>query len=480
MQENEFEKQVKNMMEEFQLAPSDTAWEKVSHRITEEKKRKRYFIFLLFFGLITAGVFGYFISEKNTKKLNAVTITNKAAQHDKDNIVSIDSNKNNSDKTLSATNDVVINDTATKDLKNDKTIFKDDHTSNKYLQLNSTINKDLRAYKKDVSVLKNDKIALQQNTSTPKKSNIVIADTNKILQQDSIVSTSLIITNDSSLRIAKSNNVDSSLIHTDSATNTLPATNAAVKKKESKTLSTYKIPKWQFGVNAMYGKSNLTSGLVSVDKALPSALGPLDSIAGRFDTSGNSKLYTASEAYSFGFVVQKKIFKTAVVGVGINYQHLSVKSHISNQVNAGYFLQSSNNTINYIINNYYRPGNASVFVNTYNFIEIPVYFQQDIFHTKKVSFSYNAGFSLRHLLSSKSLIYSEANNIYYFKDGLLHTTQVQLQGGLNVKFNTGKSTSIYIGPQVSYSLSKNFKNSNDGSFHFINYGLQAGLLLHKK
>lgn len=488
MQENEFEKQVKNMMEEFQLAPSDTAWEKVSLKITEEKKRKRYFIFLLFFGLITAGVFGYFISEKNTKKLNAVSSINKTEQPAKGDVVAIDSNKNFNNKPLKGTNDIAINDTILKALKNSKAVLKENHTANKNLQVNTAINKDLPAYKKDATVLKdnsnalvkNDNNALQQDLSQQKKSNTLVADTNKIFKEDSSASTPLVATNNSLPQVVKNSTTDSNLIHADSAANTLPASNTTVKKKESKIPSTYKIPSWQFGVNTMYGKSNLTSGLVSVDKALPSALGPLDSIAGRIDTSGNSKLYSASAAYNFGFVVQKKIFKTAVIGVGINYQHLSVKSHISNQVNAGYVLQYNNNLTSYIINNYYRPGNASVYINTYNFIEVPVYFQQDIFHAKKVSFAYNAGFSLRHLLSSKSLIYNESNNIYYFKDGLLHKTQVQLQAGLNVKFNTGKSTSIYIGPQAAYSLSKNFKNSNDGSFHFINYGLQAGLLLHKK
>jgi adenylate kinase family enzyme len=48
MQENEFEKQLKDMMDEFKLVPSASVWEKVSRRLNEGRRKKRPFIFLLF------------------------------------------------------------------------------------------------------------------------------------------------------------------------------------------------------------------------------------------------------------------------------------------------------------------------------------------------------------------------------------------------------------------------------------------------
>jgi hypothetical protein len=132
----------------------------------------------------------------------------------------------------------------------------------------------------------------------------------------------------------------------------------------------------------------------------------------------------------------------------------------------------------YNINQYFQSGSLQTFTSKYNFIELPVYFQQDFFPNKKVSFSYNAGLSVRQLISSDALIYDPYKNIYFFKDDLLRKTQFQFLAGLNLKINTG-SNSIYAGPQFSYSLSDLFKSSNS-SFHLINCGLQVGVMFHKK
>ena len=133
-----------------------------------------------------------------------------------------------------------------------------------------------------------------------------------------------------------------------------------------------------------------------------------------------------------------------------------------------------------MVNNYYRPGVVKEYINKYNFIELPVAFQQNLLQRKVFAFGYNAGFSVRQLLNSNALIYNEQGNIYFSNNDLLRKTQLQLQAGLNLKFNTGKTTSVYAGPQISYSLSNFTKSKDNGNFHFMTYGLKAGLLFHKK
>src|SRR5215831_9855336 len=60
MQENEFEKQVREMMEKFRIAPSDSVWDKVEQRIPKEKRRRRWVVFfLLFAGLTVSGYVMY-------------------------------------------------------------------------------------------------------------------------------------------------------------------------------------------------------------------------------------------------------------------------------------------------------------------------------------------------------------------------------------------------------------------------------------
>jgi len=161
--------------------------------------------------------------------------------------------------------------------------------------------------------------------------------------------------------------------------------------------------------------------------------------------------------------------------------HLSTRSDAGKKVDTAFLLQPSNGWSNtFSVAQYYQSDNTSKHTNTYNFIELPVYFHQDIKPQNKFSFSYNAGFSIRQLVSSNALIYDPYNNIYFSKDALLNKTQLQFAAGLNLKINTGKSNALYIGPQFSYSVSGLYKDNSAGKFHFMNYGLQATFLLHKK
>ena len=84
------------------------------------------------------------------------------------------------------------------------------------------------------------------------------------------------------------------------------------------------------------------------------------------------------------------------------------------------------------------------------------------------------------MLSSNALIYNRHGNIYYSKDELLRKTQWQVSAGINLKINAGKNMAVYVGPQFSYSLSNLLKDKDAGNFHLVNYGVQAGLMFHKK
>ena len=59
MQENEFEKQVKQMMDEFKLQPSDEMWPKIDRRINGDKRRKTPFYFVACICLLVAGFIMY-------------------------------------------------------------------------------------------------------------------------------------------------------------------------------------------------------------------------------------------------------------------------------------------------------------------------------------------------------------------------------------------------------------------------------------
>ena len=55
MQNSEFEKNVQQKMEELKLAPADAVWKKIAARLPEEKKGRRWIIFILLFAVLATG-----------------------------------------------------------------------------------------------------------------------------------------------------------------------------------------------------------------------------------------------------------------------------------------------------------------------------------------------------------------------------------------------------------------------------------------
>jgi hypothetical protein len=483
MQENEFEKQLKKKMEEFQLPPSDSVWEKISRSIHNNQRRKKPFIFLLIIGLLTAGYFVYHASEKHPQSNNYTNSKTDNLKQNNDSIFSKDSGKLSVQRSFDKkdTSDVYVNAKGNV-LKNDIKVYNKEN--NPAIALINNI-----AHTKSISPIKNSLQKVQDNNSNKveqinapsiKQNNITVLNNPPVYEDSSFISQSITI-KDSAAQIPQNNITGTVSSNKDSIIIKESNDDSSLKKATKNSLvNMYKTPNWQWGINAFYGRSNIVEGLISSDKSLPQYLsnpGP----GGFYDTIFHNKHpYTSSAAYGFGALIQKKVAKHSFIIAGINYTHLSVKSDIGKTIDTAITISSFNGTANYFINRYAQPGPIKKYISNYNFIELPVYFQQEILHARNFSFSYNAGISLRQLISSNALLYNQYNNVYFSKNDLLRKTQFQFMTGLNFKFNSGKNSSVYIGPQLTYSLSDLIKNSSNNNFHFINYGLHAGLLLHKK
>lgn len=487
MQENEFEKQVKNMMEQFKTSPSNDAWEKVSRRIHAGKHKKKYLIFLLLAGLITAGYFSYTVFEKNKGNSKTYTVEKKNSAVEKDlvekkskkagNDFVSDTLKINHEKAVAENNK---QNTFHKRINalNDKQVLLKQHNVAENTLVNNEANKN-GALPFEPGALSSKENSEKNNINIqPAKTGSIAFENKKQVYTDSpLINTTT--DNFNSLQPIK-NSSNKNFIQTDSANqlhnNTAGKSNTSTKKSPA---SNNKIPNWQLGITAFYGKSNLVEHLISFNKSAMDYISP-SGVFNNPDSFHNGKLYTSSEAFHIGGIVQKRVAKNAVIGFGLNFTRLSAKSVVGRQVDSAAYFLNANGIANLFVQGFYQPGNSSAYKSNFNFIELPVYFQQDIFHANKISFAYNAGFSIRRLLSSNALIYDAGNNIYFSKDELFHKTQLQFLAGLKLNFNTNKNSTFFIAPQFQYNFSGLLKNSNGYNYHLINYGLQAGFLLNKK
>src|SRR5688572_4325654 len=68
MQENEFEKRLRQEMEEFKVRPSEDVWEKVEEQLRKKKKRRVVFFIFMLAGLSLLGYSGYFLTKTNSRQ----------------------------------------------------------------------------------------------------------------------------------------------------------------------------------------------------------------------------------------------------------------------------------------------------------------------------------------------------------------------------------------------------------------------------
>ncbi len=479
MQENEFEGQVKRIIEEFHISPPASVWEKVSRKLEKKRRPKLLPLLLLLIGLAGTAYLIFYAAENSIQSPIAMSNNKDHKGTVKADSIIVKKPVNPVTENINPANELPL---SLKNINGDRKLDVNNlrklsspvtaqtprvlPATNNYKAEQQRDHDNNHAYQTDLQVLQNnDSILLHSDT---------ITDKNAVAGKE----------------LEGAGSADTVVVNNDNPSTGNQDSNAVVKPKTANELTTpikksirqnYKLPNLQWGITAFYGGSNAIENLVDLNKSASASYAAPGTMPNNSDTAFyNNHPYTASTAYHVGAVVQKKIIKNGFVAAGLYFTHLSTKADVSEKVDGLYIVQTANDLSRaFTVNEYFQAGSVT-YTNHYNFIELPVYFQQDILPAKKFSFSYNAGFSVRQLISSKSLIYNQYNNIYFPKDDLMRKTQLQVLAGLNLKINAGSNTSVYIGPQLSYSLSNLYKNENNGNFHFINYGLQAGLMFHKK
>lgn len=460
MQENEFEKQVKEMMEELQFPPSATVWEKIKKHISKKKRRVIPFFLLVATVVILSGYLFY----TDQKHHNQGSQKNYSAIH---NVEPKNSTSNNIKNQNSLQPNLIFEDKFHKPSALKKT---EEHF---YTSIN-------KSFKKDETIILHQPLIKENNNDESNDS---------LSSENSALNNKVPEENDSSFTWQQSNAIS---FFKDSVfknnTDTSIQKNADFVKNDSAILKTYLADKklnqrnkWQFGISAMYGKSVIRNNLLNfnLNKSSPSNIfGPGTAFS---DTAKALKdPYKIANAYNFGIIVTRQISRHSYLNTGLNFVHLSSKSNTARSIDSSLILIEPGVQNSSFVNGYYRTGSAETFINNFNFISLPITFQSDLLQIKKFSVSYNAGLSAMQLISSKSLIYNDNNNSFFSNDELIRHTQFQLTAGLNLQISTKKNGMFSLSPDLKYSFSTLLKNNDYNRLHFLNYGLQAAWLFKKK
>ncbi|MEO6721286.1 MAG: hypothetical protein ABIN67_13025 [Ferruginibacter sp.] len=501
MQENNFEKQVRQKMEELKVNPSAEAWQKVASKI-EKKGRDRkmiYFFSILFLILVTSFITWWNSSTVNEKLSTPIanvdtTVTEKETDRQINNASVSDTtilNKKNK-LNISRGNETTqkIN-RKNKEVKNPAVKI----VSNEITSVSTKKKPDFNNGKKKENIYSpNPKIkysrpqksSITMIAAEPVESDIEEASIKKLEEgipletasnKENPIDESLEKIIDKDVLIIKSGQLkysESILPPPENKYAQLVSNRGFLKEKH----------KWQFGLNLSGGVSTTRSGYLGIvgssqldeNKDYSNSI-PVTSPG---NNTGSTIVYTPSQvklssAFVVGMYVQKQVSPNTSFLVGLNYKHYSTKMNLGVRVDS--FSNSNLSSSDF----YYRSGNTIKYYNRYHFIEMPVGILFNL--SKKRSqlpvYLYT-GISVSQLINTTALQYEQQSGSYYMNETFFNKTQVGLSARVLFSLFKNSKKPLLVGPDINYSLTKMATTGLYSDRHYSYIGLHLQKTISKK
>lgn len=454
MQNSEFEKNVQQKMEELKLAPADAVWKKIAARLPEEKKGRRWIIFILLFAVLATGSIIFLNKFKsNDKKIAQVsTITKEIILQN-----AIPQNKEKNRKSIAA--DIgLVKSTAVTNERNKKQGLK--NTSLSATTFGTTPQTDLAVKNKQRLKTKGAvKITVKSPATTsetgeataeaPMEVETISKTKNKIVTDTAILPTVDLIV------ATKKTEIDSlAVIKKD----TIQGISKNKTKQKKNNLN------WQYGIGFASGFANVKNNLFSSTPVFPDAFS--NNVSGPPNPSiriipGNP---SKGLALGFGFYAQKDINARWKFSTGLNYLYQSNTIKVGSRVDS---VANFNFDINKSIaaDYYYRPGNSASYKNKFHLIEIPILFQYKI--SKKPPLYFEGGPSLAFLLKSNALVYNSNSAAYFTNSAVFNKLLLSFNAGAGIKLAQKTKHPVTIGYRFNYSIGSVTKKGF-GTQHLVN------------
>ena len=450
MHENNFEKQVREKMDQLGFDPADSVWERVDKEINREKKRRRPLFWLFFFsGLVLAGGAYYFSAYKNSStpdKLN-VQQTDRDKKQDgepgnKSGIKESVNGKEAVNEKLSKSNDVAGNENKNPDDALSKSSAQ--HTGKQKAIKTPGLTKD----------------NLNQRAGEGNDQKTIDESDGKRAAESAAV-------------VGKKSDPVTEI--KSPAKDSVSNETATVKKTEKK-----KSGGWKIGYTGSVGFSNVNQDLfksISSSNTVNYAVSAPGTPTGPPVSNNNYSSSEVSTGFSFGagVFVNRDLSKRFSVSGGLGYHYYSTKIKTGTYVSNTYLLSLSNASVN----SFYTNGNTKAYTNQYHFVELPVTLNVQLNKSKQRPVIWEAGLSLSYLFSTNALYYDPSHNVYFENDQVMNRTQLNGITAIMVGFPVGNSA-LQLGPQLQYGFTGLLKNSSGNPGHLIYYGLKISFIPGKK
>lgn len=485
MQEQNFEKGVREKMEELSFVPSEPVWQKVEEQIRKKKERRRVIFWVLPFLLLCGGIYFWTKSDK-TDEPNLASGTNRANQSKKP---IIEEKHIVQKSTLEKTTTVLKE----KSQDNETSIPAEEivrRTHNKNRAQNTGLKRHL-FHKDQVAVSTNRS---EQETTTVKKypeipketmnTDVVSSAITKIEEENATPTDAGFA--DTTAHTKDANNITA----TTTGDTTAVADSTEEKEKNIPTPSAdtaqakpaSKKVLWSWSIHSSGGYSGIAT---SAFNFLPVASSGVNNDALTFNAasqavfngapapvqmSGSPETYRGL-SFSVGGIVERKLFNRVNFTTGLQYRYYSTHNYIGKKINSTTLVTRENKQ--HRINNFYANTNfgKEEYTNRYHFIEIPVGLRWQVL--KRHPLQLHSGFSITRLVATNALYYDSQQSIFYEDEKIFRKMQYGVFTDISYRFLKIKSIAFYAGPQIQLGLSNLLKKEAYGKQHLFFAGINT-------
>ena len=495
MQDPEFEKQVRQKMDELKFSPSDAVWSNVEKEIKKDRRKRPLLWLFLFLIIALSGGYYLFSYQKTSntknhsnKQSDSISLNTEKEKTQKENTTEIHPKKDNKNAEQPVSSPIVSNNeelrsgnknkSVTEKQKQDQNtvIVKQKTGSSGSSNLKQKNNSQIQ--EKPNNNISDETITLAVPANPAQETNAPVADKNSYLK-DSVKTQEKGLTTNQTATKADS-------VSKNSVSNSV----AAEKKSNEKSK---KEKSWKIGFTGNAGASTVFENLFThasyANYASYSSPGTLSSSGSNYKTATNIK---PGFSFSAGASVEKRINKKFTLSGGLQYHYYSIKVEAGNKVDSTVIVTNPASNIYYLLaasayspysnSPYYRSVDTiltGTHTNHYHFFEIPLSVLFQFNKSKKTPLFWELGVSLAELISSDELHFNSTNGTYSKDKSFFNKTQFNL----NTSFLAGfHRNNLYfkLGPQFQYGLTDLLSTKADGNEHLFFGGVKFVLIPDRK
>lgn len=469
MSGHEFEKQVRQKLNDLKMTPSAQAWESIEEKLHERKRRPVafYWLPLLLIGLAAGG----YLLLNNEPKIalpDNNSIRNVKVQPKADDAVSPEQ-QNDHPESLSPGD-----------------ISSIDEKDQPYVRNNNPVlvtpgNEGASGVKNVPQIKINSAagVASENNTQDPEEqNNLVSVSPGKDAPGISVKNFPQENQQNTPQRKKLSLKISDFPTGpvTSASTNSFNSNIIPVQHANKKSLVN-KINKWSYGLSGFAGVTAVNEGnILNYNNAQVEDVSAVPDFAPRQPYKPSS--ISPGFSFSAGAFVRRELSTRFSLSVGINYLQLNTHNKVGSEVNGSQIV--NNGTRGYIlVANYFtvEQDKPSEYRNRYHFIELPVELHTKLNKSKKLPIHLNTGVAVSQLINSNSLHFDGTAGIYYRNDKLLNLTQVAARTGIAVGVLNKTTRPLWIGPSARYNISKILQKDVAGRKNFMSFGIDVKMFI---